>query len=196
MSEPKSHATRIDLPADVRGGAIALLNQQLADTFDLYSQTKQGHWNVKGMQFFQLHELFDKLAGELDDFVDLLAERVTALGGTVLGRRGSPPRPHDCPSTPLTPLAAGSTSRRWRPGSRHSPRRRGRRSIPPPSAATPTPRTCSRRCPGASTRASGSSMPTSRNDPLLQMIYRGLPFKTGQAARNKDPPSPSPRTMR
>lgn len=37
------------------------------------------------MQFFQLHELFDKLASELEDFVDLLAERVTALGGTALG---------------------------------------------------------------------------------------------------------------
>ena len=64
---------------------IALLNQQLADTFDLYSQTKQAHWNIKGAQFHQLHELFDKLAEELEDYVDLIAERVTALGGMALG---------------------------------------------------------------------------------------------------------------
>jgi starvation-inducible DNA-binding protein len=64
---------------------IALLNQQLADTFDLYSQTKQAHWNIKGAQFFQLHELYDKLAEELEDYVDLIAERVTALGGMALG---------------------------------------------------------------------------------------------------------------
>jgi starvation-inducible DNA-binding protein len=64
---------------------IALLNQQLADTFDLYSQTKQAHWNVKGAQFFPLHELFEKLAQELADYVDMIAERATALGGLALG---------------------------------------------------------------------------------------------------------------
>ena len=77
--------TRIDLPSDTREVMISLLNQQLADTFDLYSQTKQAHWNVKGAQFFQLHELFDKLAGTLEDFVDLIAERITAMGGAAMG---------------------------------------------------------------------------------------------------------------
>ena len=32
---------------------MSLLNQQLADMFDLYSQTKQAHWNVKGEEFFR-----------------------------------------------------------------------------------------------------------------------------------------------
>jgi starvation-inducible DNA-binding protein len=81
----KTFSTRIDLPPDVRGPMIALLNQQLADTFDLYSQTKQAHWNVKGAQFYPLHELFDKLAEELEGYVDLIAERATALGGLALG---------------------------------------------------------------------------------------------------------------
>jgi starvation-inducible DNA-binding protein len=40
---------------------------------------------VKGPQFFQLHELFDKLAAELLDHVDTIAERSTTLGGTALG---------------------------------------------------------------------------------------------------------------
>ena len=71
-------STRNDLAREVRGKMIALLNQQLADTFDLYSQTKQAHWNVKGAQFFQFHELFDKLAEELAGYVDLIAERATA----------------------------------------------------------------------------------------------------------------------
>jgi starvation-inducible DNA-binding protein len=78
-------STRNDLAREVRGKMISLLNQQLADTFDLYSQTKQAHWNVKGAQFFQLHELFDKLAAELLGYVDLIAERATALGGLALG---------------------------------------------------------------------------------------------------------------
>jgi starvation-inducible DNA-binding protein len=81
----KTFSTRINLARDVRGEMIALLNQQLADTFDLYSQTKQAHWNVRGAQFYPLHELFDKLAEELDGYVDLIAERATALGGSAQG---------------------------------------------------------------------------------------------------------------
>ncbi len=81
----KTFSTRIDLSPDVRGPMIALLNQQLAGTFDLYSQTKQAHWNVKGAQFYALHELFDNLAAELEGYVDLIAERATALGGLAQG---------------------------------------------------------------------------------------------------------------
>lgn len=85
MAKPKLHKTVIDLDSETREQIIALLNQHLADTFDLYSQTKQAHWNVKGPQFFQLHELFDKLAADMLVYVDDMAERVTTLGGTALG---------------------------------------------------------------------------------------------------------------
>jgi starvation-inducible DNA-binding protein len=78
-------STRNDLDQAVREDMISLLNQQLADTFDLYSQTKQAHWNVKGSLFFQLHELFDKLAAELLVYADTIAERATALGGLAEG---------------------------------------------------------------------------------------------------------------
>src|SRR5437868_4542329 len=81
----KMYNTKNDLDFEKREPIITLLNQQLADTFDLYSQTKQAHWNVKGAQFFQLHELYDKLAAELIEHVDTIAERATALGGTALG---------------------------------------------------------------------------------------------------------------
>lgn len=85
MAKRKAFTTRIDLPSGTREQMIVLLNQQLADTFDLYSQTKQAHWNVKGAQFYPLHELFDKLAEMLAGFVDLIAERATALGGMAMG---------------------------------------------------------------------------------------------------------------
>jgi starvation-inducible DNA-binding protein len=77
--------TRHDLPAEARGQIVALLNQQLADATDLYSQTKQAHWNVTGPQFYQLHELFDELAESVEGFIDLIAERATAFGGTARG---------------------------------------------------------------------------------------------------------------
>ncbi len=85
MAKTKKFNTSIDLAPKVRDEMNELLNRQLADTFDLYSQTKQAHWNVKGVQFFQLHELYDDLAGQLLGPIDEIAERVTALGGTALG---------------------------------------------------------------------------------------------------------------
>jgi starvation-inducible DNA-binding protein len=77
--------THLDLPEAARETLIQLLNARLADTADLYSQIKQAHWNVKGPNFFQLHILFDQLAGEVFPFIDLLAERATALGGVARG---------------------------------------------------------------------------------------------------------------
>ena len=77
--------TRIEIPANKREALCELLNGHLADTFDLMSQVKQAHWNVKGKDFYQLHLLFDEIAGELDEFVDEIAERCTSLGGYATG---------------------------------------------------------------------------------------------------------------
>lgn len=79
------YKTRIDIPAENRSRLIRLLNQQLASGIDLMMQCKQAHWNVKGPQFIALHELFDRIAGELTGYVDLMAERITALGGIAEG---------------------------------------------------------------------------------------------------------------
>jgi starvation-inducible DNA-binding protein len=57
-----------------------VLNESLALTLDLWSQIKQAHWNVKGKDFYQLHELFDEIASEVYEYTDMIAERVTALG--------------------------------------------------------------------------------------------------------------------
>ncbi len=81
----RTFRTSIDIQPAAREKLIALINQQLADCFDLYSQTKQAHWNVKGSDFIQLHELFDDLAEGVLGFVDMIAERATALGGYATG---------------------------------------------------------------------------------------------------------------
>ncbi|MCA9075859.1 MAG: DNA starvation/stationary phase protection protein Dps [Planctomycetaceae bacterium] len=77
--------TRIDIPELTRESMVSLLNQQLADTFDLYTQIKQAHWNVKGMDFMPLHLFFDELAENFIRYADMLAERATALGGRAEG---------------------------------------------------------------------------------------------------------------
>ncbi|HEX4649233.1 MAG TPA: DNA starvation/stationary phase protection protein Dps [Steroidobacteraceae bacterium] len=81
--------TRNDLPANTRTKVIELLNARLADAIDLGTQTKHAHWNVKGPSFIALHELFDKVAEHVEDHVDELAERVTALGGSARGTLAS-----------------------------------------------------------------------------------------------------------
>lgn len=85
MAKAKLFKTKIDIKPETRKKLIDLLNQQLADTSDLYSQIKQAHWNIKGMEFQQLHELFDVVATKVEPFVDMIAERVTTLGGTAMG---------------------------------------------------------------------------------------------------------------
>lgn len=79
------HNTKNDLPRENREKLVELLNARLADVTDLKSQAKQAHWNVKGIHFFQLHELFDQVATAAEAHMDLIAERATALGGTALG---------------------------------------------------------------------------------------------------------------
>ena len=81
----KLHASRISLPEKDSIELIALLNKTLASTTDLQAQLKQAHWNVKGMEFISLHKLFDEIAEEVENQVDIIAERVTSLGGTALG---------------------------------------------------------------------------------------------------------------
>jgi starvation-inducible DNA-binding protein len=79
------HNTKIDIEKDAREKIIGILNQRLADASDLKSQAKQAHWNVKGMNFIALHELFDQVSSALDPHVDDIAERITTLGGVALG---------------------------------------------------------------------------------------------------------------
>jgi starvation-inducible DNA-binding protein len=79
------YSTKNDLPEPARKKAIELLNARLADVIDLQTQMKQAHWNVKGPNFIALHELFDKINEDVEDYVDLIAERVVQLGGIALG---------------------------------------------------------------------------------------------------------------
>ena len=48
-------------------------------------QLKQAHWNVKGPHFIGLHELFDKIAKDVEAYVDEIAERAVQLGGIAQG---------------------------------------------------------------------------------------------------------------
>jgi len=84
-SDSRLFETAIEIKAPARQSLIAVLNQRLADMIDLFNQTKHAHWNVKGSDFIQLHELFDDIAERVEESCDLLAERVVTLGGLAAG---------------------------------------------------------------------------------------------------------------
>jgi starvation-inducible DNA-binding protein len=56
------------------------LSRLLADTYTLYLKTHNYHWNVTGPMFQTLHLMFETQYNELALAVDLIAERIRALG--------------------------------------------------------------------------------------------------------------------
>jgi starvation-inducible DNA-binding protein len=77
--------TRNDLPTETRKKNCLLLNERLRDSIKLGLNAKQAHWNVKGVNFIALHKLFDEVYAATQEFVDEIAERITALGGLADG---------------------------------------------------------------------------------------------------------------
>src|SRR6266496_510658 len=49
------------------------------------ARSRWAHWNVKGINFIQLHELFDSVAAHIEEQTDTIAERVVTLGGVANG---------------------------------------------------------------------------------------------------------------
>jgi starvation-inducible DNA-binding protein len=93
--------TRNDLAPSARQAAIEMLNVHLADAIDLERQAKQAHWNVKGPNFVGLHDLFDRVALQVRDYADELAERAVALGGIARGTVQVVARQSSLPDYPL-----------------------------------------------------------------------------------------------
>lgn len=104
---PRMHETKNDLPEKIRLQVATLLQERLADATDLMIQAKQAHWNVKGPGFIGLHELFDKIAEDSEEYVDLIAERIVQLGGTAEGTIRLTAKKSQLPEYPLN-ISAGN----------------------------------------------------------------------------------------
>lgn len=63
---------------------IKQLNQLQADANVFYIQLHNYHWNVKGVQFFSIHEYTEKAYDEMGELFDELAERALQLGGKAI----------------------------------------------------------------------------------------------------------------
>lgn len=65
--------------------SITLLATILANEMVLYVKTRKFHWNVSGQSFMELHQLFQAQYTELEQTIDLIAERINKLGGKTIG---------------------------------------------------------------------------------------------------------------
>ncbi|AQW86575.1 DNA-binding ferritin-like protein [Campylobacter pinnipediorum subsp. caledonicus] len=63
---------------------IAQLNQIQADTHALYIKLHDLHWNVKGIQFYSIHEYTEQAYEDMHDMFDDIAERAIMLGGKAI----------------------------------------------------------------------------------------------------------------
>lgn len=75
----------IGISADDRTEIANALSRLLADTYTLYLKTHNFHWNVTGPMFQTLHLMFEQQYNELALAVDLIAERIRALGAVAPG---------------------------------------------------------------------------------------------------------------
>jgi len=75
----------IGLDSEVRQSIVNLLNIALADEMILTTKTRNAHWNVRGVDFFKMHTLFETQYQLMNTICDELAERSRMLGGLAIG---------------------------------------------------------------------------------------------------------------
>ena len=79
------HQTTNNTKTKAKAVSMQVLQARMADGIDLALVTKQAHWNLKGPQFIGVHLMLDGFREEIDEWNDMMAERITQLGGTARG---------------------------------------------------------------------------------------------------------------
>jgi starvation-inducible DNA-binding protein len=99
--------TKVDIgiDADTRKEIADGLSRLLADTYTLYLKTHYFHWNVTGPMFQTLHLMFETQYTELALAVDLIAERIRALGFPAPGSYTQYAQLSSIPETTAVPKA-------------------------------------------------------------------------------------------
>lgn len=77
--------TATAIPAQNNEVIVTFLNLLLAEEYVLYTKTRTAHWNVNGLNNFELHVFLENQYNRLDDIIDEIALRIRSLGHFALG---------------------------------------------------------------------------------------------------------------
>jgi len=72
--------TTIGISESDRKAVADELAKLLADEYVLYTKTRNAHWNVTGIDFYDKHKFFESQFEALDELIDSVAERIRTLG--------------------------------------------------------------------------------------------------------------------
>lgn len=103
--QAKSLPINLGIPEASRKEIAEGLSRLLADTYSLYLKTHNFHWNVTGPMFQTLHLMFETQYNELALAVDLIAERIRALGFPAPGTYSDYAKLSSIEETPGVPKA-------------------------------------------------------------------------------------------
>lgn len=65
--------------------SIQILSKIISNETVLYVKTRKAHWNISGESFMELHELFGNQYATTEKSIDILAERISKIGGKTIG---------------------------------------------------------------------------------------------------------------
>ena len=101
INDTTLRSTRNSLAEKRRVQIVGIIQKRLSDSVDLTLQFKHAHWNIKSLNFIAMHELFDRIAEETENYSDLIAERIAQLGGISEGTLQSTAERSSLPEYPL-----------------------------------------------------------------------------------------------
>jgi starvation-inducible DNA-binding protein len=81
---PRQLATPTDLTSEEVQKIVETVNPLVADSFALFTKTKNFHWHVASSHYRDYHILLDEQAASILESIDPLAERVRRIGGTTI----------------------------------------------------------------------------------------------------------------
>ncbi|WP_128544994.1 Dps family protein [Larkinella soli] len=91
---------RVPIEDRARDAVATELQATTVELLELFHDTKQAHWNLRGPLYYQLHEALDGYADTILEFTDQVAERILHAGRPVDGRTDTVARTAELPKFP------------------------------------------------------------------------------------------------
>jgi starvation-inducible DNA-binding protein len=84
-NNPTLQNSILPIQSEIKAKNVLILNQVLANLLDLESQYRVAHWNISGIEFHFLHELFEDLYKKTSNYIDSIGELIRSFGGMATG---------------------------------------------------------------------------------------------------------------